>query len=625
MSLMEIDGPTVGPDTGASPLDACGCGSGLRARLCCALDLATAARTSTSPQVASALARMAQAYDDDELILAEHLAHEVLQAAPGHRDALGGLYNVCKDTGRPEAAEALVRRMATLHPDDPTVRMNAALFFRGKGAMAEAAPHGRVLLRLAPDVALAQRTMGLIFIGLNQPVNAEHHLRRAIELGGMGDVETLTALAQALRGQGRFQEARQAHAQALEAAGDREPEGVLIAWADLEEADGCFDEATALLDRAATVAPRDPRILLGHATILCRRKDFEAALAGLDDLESRPRLAPIHTVAMKERGLTLDALGRYDEAFAAFTVFKQRAADLTGNTYGAEAATRQATWLKDFFTAGRTPLLPRAAVRADVAQPIFVVGFPRSGTTLVEQTLSSHPAIAAGDELPLIAHLTERLGGLLNSQGAYPQALSELWLGDRAGMIDTLRDHYLNEAARMGVVHAGAAWFTDKMPLNETHLGLIHLLFPRSPIVHLVRHPMDVVLSVFSNGLSHGFNCASTLDSAARHFALTADLVEHYRSVLPMRYLSVRYEDMVADQEVQVRRLFDFIGEPYDPRSLDFHENPRPARTASYAQVTEKLYDRSRFRFRHYREHLAPVEPILRPWIERLGYALDDR
>ena len=613
MSLMEIDTPVV-----AGPAN-CACRSGLPAELCCALDLTTAPRTSDSPQVASSLARMAQAYGDGELILAEHLAHEVLRSVPGHRDALGGLYNACKDTGRIEAAEAIVRRMVALHPDDALARMNAALFFRSKSAFAEALVHGRVLLRLVPDIGVVQRVMGQIFNGLHQSVSAEHHLRRAIELGGSDDGDTLLALGHALRGQGRFEEARANYEQAATLAGGQAAD-VLIAWSELEEADGRLDEADALLDRAAALGSSDPRIPTGRAVILRRRKDFEAALAVLDAMKPPPQG---HGPSLKERGVILDALGRHDEAFAAFTAFKQQNAKVTGNLYRAEAAASQAQFLKDFFTAGRTALLPRAGLRTDVAQPIFVVGFPRSGTTLVEQTLSSHPAIAGGDELPLISQLVERLGSLLGSEGVYPQSLSELWFGDRVGMIDTLRDYYLNEAARLGAVHAGAAWFTDKMPLNETHLGLIHLLFPHSPVVHLVRHPMDVVLSTFFNSLTHGFHCAATLDSAARHFALTADLVEHYRSVLPMRYLAVRYEDMVTDQEAQVRRLFDFIGEPYDSRALNFHENPRPARTASYAQVNEKLYDRSRFRFRRYSEHLAPVEPILRPWIERLGYAPD--
>ncbi len=161
------------------------------------------------------------------------------------------------------------------------------------------------------------------------------------------------------------------------------------------------------------------------------------------------------------------------------------------------------------------------------------------------------------------------------------------------------------------------------MPLNETHLGLIGLIFPEAPILHVVRHPLDVALSVFSNHLTHGFFCAYDLMSIARHYVLVMDLVEHYRREMELRYLRVRYDDVIDDQEARVREMLDFVGLAFDPRCLDFHENRRYARTASYAQVTEKLYGRSRFRYRAYREELAPVIPILEPTIRRLGYAID--
>jgi len=176
----------------------------------------------------------------------------------------------------------------------------------------------------------------------------------------------------------------------------------------------------------------------------------------------------------------------------------------------------------------------------------------------------------------------------------------------------------------LGTLHKGAQWFTDKMPLNETHLGLIGLIFPKAPIVHLLRHPLDIVLSVYSNQLTHGFYCAYDLESIARHYVLIMDLVEHYCSQMTLRYMPVRYEDIIADQETQVRRLFSFIGVPFERRCLDFHENRRYARTASYAQVTEKLYDRSHFRYRPYLKHLAPVIPILEPVMLRLGYSIED-
>ena len=242
---------------------------------------------------------------------------------------------------------------------------------------------------------------------------------------------------------------------------------------------------------------------------------------------------------------------------------------------------------------------------------------------MIEQTLSAHPVISAGDELPIVGELTGLIPRMLNSPLGYPEALTELWLGDQLEGLDNLRDYYLQRGRQLGAIRKGARWFTDKMPLNETHLGLIALVFPQAPVIHLLRHPLDVVLSVFSNHLTHGFFCAYDLIGIARHYVLVMDLVEHYRREMELRYLAVRYEDVIDRQETCVRQLLAFIGAPYDRRCLDFHENRRYARTASYAQVTERLYGRSRYRYRAYRKQLQPVIPILEPLIRRLGYAIE--
>jgi hypothetical protein len=160
------------------------------------------------------------------------------------------------------------------------------------------------------------------------------------------------------------------------------------------------------------------------------------------------------------------------------------------------------------------------------------------------------------------------------------------------------------------------------MPLNETDLGLISLIFPQSPIIHVIRHPLDVVLSVFSNLLTHGYFCAYALESAALHFVRIMDLADHYERELSLCYLRVRYEDIVDNLDASVRGMLDFIGEPFDPSCLAFHDNRRYARTASYAQVAEKLYDRSRYRYRNYLPQLQPVIAMLQPTIERLGYTI---
>ena len=195
-------------------------------------------------------------------------------------------------------------------------------------------------------------------------------------------------------------------------------------------------------------------------------------------------------------------------------------------------------------------------------------------------------------------------------------------MGDHRDDLDAVRDHYLRRAAQHGLAPQGVRWFTDKMPLNETELGLIGLVFPKSPILHVTRHPLDVMVSVHSTLLTHGHFCGYALETAALHYVRVMDMVDHYRSEMDLRYLNVRYETIIEHQEATVRDVLAFIGEDFEPGCLSFHENRRFARTASYAQVTEKLYDRSRYRYRAYLKELEPIIPILQPVMDRLGYAI---
>ncbi len=351
---------------------------------------------------------------------------------------------------------------------------------------------------------------------------------------------------------------------------------------------------------------------------------LDHATAKPDDNAATNRMpADLGPSELSEKGRLLDRLGRHDDAWSAFTEAKRLGRDVSGNAYLDPLAKDLIHRLRVFFVAGRLGILPRAGLRAGVPQPIFILGFPRSGTTLVEQTLSAHPLISAGDELPLINDITNIMPRMLNSPLAYPEALSELWMGDQRDGLDNLRDYYLQKVAQMEVTRPGDVWFTDKMPLNETHLGLIALLFPASPLIHVIRHPLDVMISAMANHFTHGFFCASALETAAIHYIRVMDLTEHYRNEMALRYLPIRYESMVANQADNVRSVLDFIGLPFDESCLRFHENRRYARTASYAQVTEPLYDRSLYRHRQYRRHLEPVIPMLRPIIERLGYTVD--
>ncbi|HXD37156.1 MAG TPA: sulfotransferase, partial [Rhodanobacter sp.] len=453
----------------------------------------------------------------------------------------------------------------------------------------------------------------------NRPQIGEYHFRRVLELTGQRDPILLANLAWNLKNQGRMEEARKLYQESVTTGPDIRQS--LLGFARLEEADRNFAAAAALLDSMEQKFPDDFGVRLTRAVLLGRQRRYDEALAVIDQAAlGNTRLGPNELL---EKGRLLDQVGRYEDAWTSFAEAKKLARELSGQVYLDDAARQQIERLRNFFTAGRLRLIPRAGVRSDTPQPIFILGFPRSGTTLVEQTLSAHPHIAAGDELPLIHEITAIMPRMLASPLGYPEALAELWMGDQREGLDNLRDYYLQKVRQMGVLHKGATRFTDKMPLNETHLGLIALLFPEAPLIHVLRHPLDIMVSAFSNAFTHGFFCAADLETAARHYVRVMELVQHYRAEMTVRYLPMRYEDIVAAQEASVRTILGFVGEKFHKACLTFHENQRYARTASYAQVTEPLYDRSVGRWRHYRDHLAPVIPILQPIIELLGYKLD--
>jgi tetratricopeptide (TPR) repeat protein len=598
----------------------CACGSGLRAARCCEMQPGALPQRGAALPLAPMIDRAAELLRQDAADEARRLCLSVLELAPGQLGALTTLYQICRAKGPPSAAEALLRRIVNLHPNTFWAINDLALLALGKGATFEAEHHARNAIRIAPENPQSHYLMGLALTETNRPKIGEYHYRKVLELTGRRDPAVLANLAGSLKNQGQMDEARQLYDEAATAEANA---NTLLGWARLEEADRKLDRAAELLDRAEQLVPDNPSILLSRAIVHGRNRSYEEALALLDRLAALSGEAGLGANEWLEKGRLLDQMGRYEEAFEAFVEGKKRCRERGGLIYRNEQAQQLIDRLKNFFTETRMRILPRAGLREDSPQPIFIVGFPRSGTTLVEQTLSAHPRISAGDELPFINEITDSMVRTLNSPMGYPEAMAELWMGDRRYGLDELRDRYLEQVRRLDIVEPGAAWFTDKMPLNETHLGLIALVFPQAPIIHVVRHPLDIVLSVFSNNLTHGFQCAFALETVALHYQRTMELVEHYRAALTLRYLPIRYEDIVDDQEGSTRRLLDFIGEPFDDACLSFHENQRYARTASYAQVTEPLYDRSRYRYRHYVKQLQPAIDILEPVIERLGYGID--
>lgn len=599
----------------------CPCESGLRHGSCCALPVVASPPANSFRHLVPLVQRAGEASREGDVPVAERLCLDVLELVPIERDALRMLYEIRKAEGRNTAVEALIRRLVALDTNDFWAVNELTLVLLNKGILAEAEVHARNAVRLAPQNPQAHNLMGMVLTEAHKPQLGAYHYRRVLDLSATRDPILLANLAWNLKTQGKMDEARCLYEEATALAPDV-PQ-TMLGWARMEEADRQFEKAGAILDRAEIKFPGDPGLLLSRAVLLRGMGRYEQALEILQTIANSSRNGSLGPDELLEKGALLDRMGRYGEAFAAFEEGKRVARAVTGSCYQSEHARQLTERIKGFFTAKRLATLPRAVDSCNRPKPVFVLGFPRSGTTLVEQMLSAHPMISAGDELPLINEISGLMPRMFDSPLAYPEALAELWMADHRDGLNKLRDYYLDQVRQREVVKPGAVWLTDKMPLNETHLGLIALLFPTAPLVHVLRHPLDVVLSVFATQLTHGFCCAYELETAARHYVLIMQLVEHYRREMALRYLAIRYEDIVDHQEATVRRMLDFIGEPFDESCLRFHENRRYARTASYAQVAEKLYDRSRFRYRNYMVQLEPVIAILQPVIQQLGYSVD--
>jgi tetratricopeptide (TPR) repeat protein len=598
----------------------CPCGSGLTPANCCSLQKLEILPPATLEKFAAQAQAAVQALERGNAAEAERQSLAILNQAPSHVDALGVLYKIRNAAGNKPAAEALLTRLVKINPNILWATNDLAMMLFLKGDRTTAEVHARNAVRLSPTNAQAHNMMGMIFTETNRNLQGEFHYRKALKLAN--PVGKLCAnMALNLKQQGKLEESEKFYREAMRL----EPENLqsLLGWIRMEESRREIKRAWELLSTAERLDPNNPEVILLRAVLYGRTKEYDKALAELARIDKGgPNFKPGAGLLI-EKGQLLDKMGRYDEAFEAFREANRMVREDAGQKYNQAYASQLVQRLRGFFTRSRLNLLPRAAVRTDMAQPLFIVGFPRSGTTMVEQTLSSHPNICAGDELTYINDLTFLMPRMLGSPLTYPEALADLWMGDNHESLDNLRDFYLQRTRQLGIIREGAHWFTDKMPLNETHLGLVSLVFPQSPIIHLIRHPLDVIFSCFSNYLTHGFNCSFDVVTAATHYALIMDLVEHYRENLQMHYMQVKYEDIVADQEKQVRRMLEFVREPFDDRCLSFHENYRYARTASYAQVTEKLYDRSVYRYRNYKKQLEPAFAILEPAIKRLGYTID--
>lgn len=333
-------------------------------------------------------------------------------------------------------------------------------------------------------------------------------------------------------------------------------------------------------------------------------------------LESAERIpATIHDIRRGQLlGDLYDRAGRSAEAFAAFQAMNAAAATADrvrpGPSYR-ETIARNATLL----TADRVSAWPRVSTVSIPPAPVFVVGFPRSGTTLLDTMLMNLPGLHVLEEQPVLMQATEDIG-------YDEERLSSLNKGD----VDALRSRYFERLAEIDPARPDQL-IIDKHPLQMARVALIHRIFPDARIVLVERHPCDAVLSCFMANFNLNFATRSfgDIEETARVYDAVFDLWSRATDLLPLNVLSVRYERLIADPEAEMRRLLAFLGQTWDPAVLDNRGSAArrtEIRTASYSQVTEPIYNRAVGRWTRYRNQLAPAMPILAPWAERMNYPL---
>lgn len=483
--------------------------------------------------------------------------------------------------------------------------------FMNHGKAEDAEKVARAAIRANPRNAQAHNLFGTILLDRHALRPAEWHFRSALELSSP-QAPVLTNLGIDLMHQGRLDEARPCFAQALEISpSDKKT----LAYAStLEDERGNVERAAQLIDQAeAASSPADVSLL--RANHLSRTgRDAEA----LTILQSSGELSG---EALLTRGRIQDRLGNYAAAWNDFIAGKARLLkDSPGKEYRADAVDALFQRCVNFFNRQNVELLPRAKRRPDTAQPVFILGFPRSGAALLERILSGHPSMLAGGELPFVADMSRLAGHILPGPERYPENLAHTWMADLHYSATLFRDDYLARAEQYGLLRDPGGFFTDRMPFNEIYLPLIRMAFPEAKILRVIRHPLDVCISMLSNNIGAGTACGYRLEDIANHMGALFDLIDHYERVLGLSTCVVRYEALVRDPQTEVRRMLEHLNLPFDEGCLRFHERAHNCPTPLHAVTPGKLQDRSVGRHRHYSSQLAPAAGRLRKLMAAQDY-----
>lgn len=481
-----------------------------------------------------------------------------LRAAPEMAQAHNNLGAACHRMGKTAEAERSFRRAVELDAGNPDFHKNLGMILQQLGREEEALATTQKALELSPEHPGAHNTLGLIYADRGEPDRAAEHYRRALR-AKPDYAEARHNLGWLLEQRGDFDEARRAYRQSLAAR-----PGFYRAW--------------YALSRVDTAARDDP------------------AFAQLERLKSARPLAP-HAGAdlYFALGKMYEDIGEYTAAFTHFRRGNAYRQLMPGQQFDPAAYDRAVDGLIDGTPAAVFD--GKEAIGDSTERPVFVVGMPRSGTTLLEQVLAAHPRVAGAGESGGIGALSNRC---LREAGGATRAIENM-------TPDTARS--FANAYRDSVAHyeTGAERIVDKMPDNFQALWFIACVFPRATLIHLRRDARDTCLSCYKTHFFRGHPYANDLVTLGRYYRDYARLMEHWHRVLPHAVHRVRYEDLVTDFEETVAGVLAFAGLAWHDDCLHFHRNTRRISTASSYQVRQPLYTGSVEKWRRYEPHLGPL------------------
>lgn len=545
------------------------------------------------PRLAEAVGQAMRLQQAGRAAEAERLYGEILARQPDHPEANHFLGLLKHQTGRTGEGLLLIARSIAADPDNADFHNNLGTVLKDTERFGDSVESFRKAIALRPDFAVAHNNLGVALKELGRYEEAYRSYREALRLQP-AYVGARLNLANAEKDEGRLDAAAEDYRAALKL----KPNDAEICYQlgmTLTE-NGAKEPAAEAFRRAIALKPRHAESYLMLST-LKRQKEPDAEMAAMELLYRRADATESERMVVAfALAKALEDLGRYDEALdylVSGNALRRKTFDY--QTAGARAHFEE---VKAIFTPALFERLQ--GVGDPDPTPVFIVGMPRSGTTLVEQILASHPAVVGPGELSALQAV---------ASAALPGENGSAFPADLGGIDpDAFRDAGQTYVEALRAYSADAVRITDKMPGNFLLIGLIRLILPEATVIHCVRDAPATCLSIFktffrSQGHRYGYDLAELGD----YYALYADLMEHWHRVLPGFVHDVRYEELVADQEAQSRRLVSLAGLDWDNRCLAFHEAKRPVRTASAAQVRQPIYRNSLELWRRYEKGLQPL------------------